>query len=78
VLRCTRSELGFCSACASELHSALRRDVDATRDITIQLSKWKVPQTKLLPLLVECRDDAELVKTVSTALVITVVLFCVC
>ncbi|KAG5176771.1 hypothetical protein JKP88DRAFT_334503 [Tribonema minus] len=53
-----------CLEWLQDLQRALRRDLDATRDVCILLSKLKVPQTKLLPLLIECRDDPELVKTV--------------
>ena len=43
----------------------MRGDDDNTRQVVIQLSKWKVAQTKLLPLLVACRDDDAVIRVVS-------------
>lgn len=42
---------------------ALRRDDENTREICITLSSWRVVQHKLVPLILECRDDAVLVNT---------------
>lgn len=42
---------------------ALRRDDDSTREIGITISSWRVVQQKLVPLILECRDDSILVKT---------------
>lgn len=42
---------------------ALRRDDDNTREICITLSSWRVVQHKLIPLILESRDDAVLVNT---------------
>lgn len=42
---------------------ALRRDDDNTREICITISSWRVVQHKLVPLILECRDDAVLVNT---------------
>lgn len=42
---------------------ALRRDDDDTREICITVSSWRVVQQKLIPLILECRDDGVLVKT---------------
>lgn len=44
-------------------YRALRRDDDNTRDICITISSWKVLHQKLIPLILESRDDAVLVKT---------------
>lgn len=43
---------------------ALRRDDDSTREICITISCWRVVQQKLIPLVLECRDDGPLVKTI--------------
>lgn len=42
---------------------ALRRDDDTMREICITISSWRVVQQKLVPLILECRDDSILVKT---------------
>lgn len=42
---------------------ALRRDDENTREICITISSWRVVQQKLIPLILECRDDGVLVKT---------------
>lgn len=42
---------------------ALRRDDENTREISITLSSWRVVQHKLVPLILECRDDPVLVNT---------------
>ncbi|CAM9262579.1 unnamed protein product [Choristocarpus tenellus] len=52
-----------CLEWLQDLQRALRRDDDQTRDILITLASWKVLQMKLIPLILECRDDADLVKT---------------
>jgi hypothetical protein len=31
----------------------------------VQLGSWKVVETKLIPLMLECRDDVELVVTLA-------------
>ncbi len=48
-----------------DMQRALRRDDDATREIACKLGTWKVVETKLVPLLLECRDDLELVVTLT-------------
>lgn len=45
------------------MYRALRRDDEHTREICITLSSWRVVQHKLVPLILECRDDAVLVNT---------------
>lgn len=43
---------------------ALRRDDDSSRDICITISSWRVVPQKLIPLILECRDDGPLVRTI--------------
>ncbi|CAM9181854.1 unnamed protein product [Hapterophycus canaliculatus] len=52
-----------CLEWLQDLQRALRRDDDNTREICIILSSWRVVQHKLVPLILECRDDAVLVNT---------------
>ncbi|CAB1099608.1 unnamed protein product [Ectocarpus sp. CCAP 1310/34] len=52
-----------CLEWLQDLQRALRRDDENTREICITLSSWRVVQHKLVPLLLECRDDAVLVNT---------------
>lgn len=68
----TPREARRCSSTATMPHAralsvfhprALRRDDDNTREICITISSWRVVQQKLVPLILECRDDAVLVKT---------------
>lgn len=54
-----------CLEWLQDMQRALRRDDDATRDIACKLGAWKVVETKLVPLLLECRDDLELVVTLT-------------
>eukprot|EP00903_Cladosiphon_okamuranus_P017376 g16007.t1 len=52
-----------CLEWLQDLQRALRRDDENTREICITLSSWRVVQHKLVPLILECRDDAVLVNT---------------
>jgi timeless len=54
-----------CLEWLQDLQRALRRDDEATRAVAIRLGNWRVVETKLLPLLLECRDDMELVVTLA-------------
>ena len=54
-----------CLEWLQDLQRALRRDDEATRSVAIRLGNWRVVETKLLPLLLECRDDMELVVTLA-------------
>lgn len=54
-----------CLEWLQDLQRALRRDDEATRAVSIRLGSWRVVETKLLPLLLECRDDMELVVTLA-------------
>eukprot|EP00752_Nemacystus_decipiens_P001460 g1436.t1 len=53
----------YCLQWLQDLQRALRRDDENTREICITLSSWRVVQHKLVPLILECRDDAVLVNT---------------
>lgn len=53
-----------------DLQRALRRDDDTFRPISLLLSKWKVVQQKLLPLVMTCRYDTPMVLTILKILVI--------
>lgn len=55
--------VSYLPLCLSQHHRALRRDDENTREICITLSSWRVVQHKLVPLILECRDDAVLVNT---------------
>ncbi|CAN0583911.1 unnamed protein product, partial [Ectocarpus sp. 12 AP-2014] len=46
-----------CLEWLQDLQRALRRDDENTREICITLSSWRVVQHKLVPLILECRDD---------------------
>ena len=53
-----------------DLQRALRRDDDAKRSISLLLGKWKIVQQKLLPLVLSCQYDTDLVITIVKILVI--------
>ena len=53
-----------------DLQRALRRDDDLYRPISILLGQWKVVEQKLLPLVMTCRYDTNLVLTICKILVI--------
>ena len=53
-----------------DLQRALRRDDDAFRPISLLISKWRVVEQKLLPLILSCRYDNAMVLTIVKILVI--------
>lgn len=53
-----------------DLQRALRRDHETYRPVSLLLGQWRVVSQKLLPLVVSCRYDRNLVLTVCKILVI--------
>lgn len=53
-----------------DLQRALRRDDDLYRPISLLLAQWNVVEQKLLPLVLNCRYDTDIVLTVAKILVI--------
>ena len=46
-----------CLECINDVERWLRRDNPRTRDFWLQLGRWRVLQTKLLPLVIAHRTD---------------------
>ena len=53
-----------------DLQRALHRDEDAYRPVSLLVGKWNVVPQKLLPLVLSCRYDTQLVITIVKILVI--------
>lgn len=75
VIGTTDSAAGFvpvtdCLNWLQDLQRALRRDDDLYRPISLLLAQWNVVEQKLLPLVLNCRYDSDIVLTVAKILVI--------
>jgi len=64
-----------CTDCLRNLQFLLRRDDPKVRQVYLQLGKWDVIHTHLLPLLLSYRDDAVAVHALGCVLCVCV---CVC
>ena len=59
-----------CLEWLQDLQRVLRRDDDVYRPISLLLGQWRIVETKLLPLLLECKYDTSLVLTICKILVL--------
>ena len=58
-----------CLEWLQDLQRVLRRDDEMIRECALTIGKWNIVETKLIPLMLESRDDTRLLTTLTTIFV---------